>query len=194
VIGNHDSVRPRSRYGSDEKARAAAVLILTLRGTPFLYAGDELGLEDAVVRGSQVLDPGGRDGCRAPIPWEKEPPHGWDGAAPWLPFPPHASEKSVAVQREDPASTLWLHRDLLALRRESEALQLGAFAWLDAPDGVLVYERVGESDRRIVCVSFVSEPRTVDARGAIQVSSVAGRAGQEFDGQLLPDEAVVLGR
>ena len=193
VIGNHDSVRPRSRYGSDEKARAAAVLILTLRGTPFLYAGDELGLEDAVVRGSHVLDPGGRDGCRAPIPWEKEPPHGWEGATPWLPFPPHAAERSVAVQREDPASTLWLHRDLLALRHESEALRSGSFTWLDAPDGVLVYERASESDRRIVCVSFVSEPRTVDARGTIQLSSVPGRAGLQFDGQLLADEAVVIG-
>jgi alpha-glucosidase len=169
------------------------VLLLTLRGTPFLYAGDELGLEDAVVSGSQVLDPGGRDGCRAPIPWEKEPPHGWDGPAPWLPFPPDPSEKATDVQREDPTSMLWLHRDLLALRRRSDALRSGAFAWLEGPEGVLVYERATDTDRRVVCVSFVSEARTLDVRGTIQVSSAAGRAGQAFDGELLPDEAVVLG-
>jgi alpha-glucosidase len=168
------------------------VLLLTLRGTPFLYAGDELGLEDAVVRGSQVLDPGGRDGCRAPIPWDREPPYGWDGATPWLPFPPHPGEKCAVVQRDDPSSTLWLHRDMLALRRASEALRSGSFAWLAAPDGVLVYERIADDDRCIVCVSFVSEPRDVDAQGAILVSSVAGRAGTQFDGHLLPDEAVVL--
>jgi alpha-glucosidase len=192
VLGNHDVPRLRTRYGSDARARAAAVLLLTLRGTPFLYAGDELGLEDAVVRGSQVLDPGGRDGCRAPIPWDPEPPHGWDGATPWLPFPPHAGEKCAVVQRDDPSSTLWLHHDLLALRRECEALRSGSFAWLDAPDGVLVYERIADDDRCIVCVSFVSEPRDVDAQGTILVSSVAGRAGNQFDGRLLPDEAVVL--
>ena len=88
---------PAPATESDARARAAAVLVLTLRGTPFLYAGDELGLEDAVVRGSHVLDPGGRDGCRAPIPWDPEPPHGWDGATPWLPFPPHAGEKCAVV-------------------------------------------------------------------------------------------------
>ena len=192
VLGNHDVPRLRTRYESDARARAAAVLLLTLRGTPFVYAGDELGLEDAVVRGSHVLDPGGRDGCRAPIPWNPEPPHGWDGATPWLPFPPHAGEKCAVVQRDDPASTLWLHHDMLALRHESEALRSGTFSWLDAPDGVLVFERAAEEDRRIVCVSFVSEPRDVDAQGAILVSSVAGRAGNQFDGRLLPDEAVVL--
>ena len=81
---------------------------------------------------------------------------------------------------------------MLALRRESEALRSGSFSWLDAPDGVLVYERAAEDDRRVVCVSFVSEPREVDVHGTIQVSSVPGRAGEPFDGHLLPDEAVVL--
>jgi alpha-glucosidase len=192
VIGNHDNPRPRTRHGTEARARAAAVLLLTLRGTPFLYAGDELGLEDAVVRGSDVRDPGGRDGCRAPIPWESEPPHGWHGATPWLPFPPRAGERSAAAQRKDPHSALMLHHDVLALRRESHALRDGSFAWLDAPDGVLVYERVADGDRRVVCVNFASEPREVTARGTIQVSTVPRRAGEVFDGHLLPDEAVVL--
>ncbi len=88
---------------------------------------------------------------------------------------------------------LRLHHDLLALRRESDALRSGSFAWLEGPDGVLVYERATDDDRKVVCVSFVSEPRTVEQRGTIQVSSAPGRAGHPFDGELLPDEAVVLG-
>ena len=69
VLSNHDQVRHRSRYGSEARARAAAVVALSARGTPFLYAGEELGLEDAVVPDDRVVDPDGRDGCRAPIPW-----------------------------------------------------------------------------------------------------------------------------
>ena len=192
VLGNHDVPRLRTRYGTDSRARAAAVLLLTLRGTPFVYAGDELGLEDATVTGPDVLDPGGRDGCRAPIPWEPDGRHGWTGATPWLPFAPDASGKSVARQREDPASMLGLHRDLLALRRGSDALQSGSFAWLDSPEGVLAYQRAADGDHRVVCVSFVPEPRAVEQRGTIEVSSVPGRAGRPFDGELLADEAVVL--
>src|SRR6185369_6013707 len=69
VLSNHDIPRHRTRFGSEPRARAAAVLLLTLPGTPFLYAGEELGLEDAEIADDRRVDPGGRDGCRAPIPW-----------------------------------------------------------------------------------------------------------------------------
>ena len=75
-------------------ARAALLMLLTLRGTPFLYAGEELGLEDAHVPAERVVDPGGRDGCRAPIPWTTAPDHGWP-ADPWLPWPPEPGARSV---------------------------------------------------------------------------------------------------
>jgi glycosidase len=84
------------------------VLLLTLRGTPFLYMGEELGLENAAVPPERMVDPGGRDGCRAPFPWLRAPGHGWRGE-PWLPFPPDASARSVEAQREDPASVLHLY-------------------------------------------------------------------------------------
>ena len=73
------------------------MLLLTLRGTPFLYAGEELGLEDAVVPEDRQVDPGGRDGCRAPIPWEPGPAHGWPTDDPWLPWPPDADARNVRV-------------------------------------------------------------------------------------------------
>jgi alpha-glucosidase len=88
VFSNHDNARHRTRYGSEASARAAAVLLLTLRGTPFLYSGEELGLEDADVPPERRLDPGGRDGCRAPIPWTASGWHGWASGRPWLPWPP----------------------------------------------------------------------------------------------------------
>ena len=98
VLSSHDRSRHRTRYGgSERRARAAAVVLLSLRGTPFLYAGEELGLEDAVVPADRAVDPGGRDGCRAPIPWEPGPVHGWElaGSEPWLPFPPGANTDNV---------------------------------------------------------------------------------------------------
>ena len=152
VLSNHDKVRHRSRYGSDAAARAAAMLLLGLRGTPFLYAGEELGLEDAVISPERVVDPGGRDGCRAPIPWTAEPDHGWT-SDPWLPFPPDAAARSVEAQRTDPASMAWLYKRLLAARKASPALQGGALTLLDdAGAGLLAWERAGSGDRRAVVV------------------------------------------
>ena len=129
VLSSHDRPRHRTRYGgSERRARAAAVLLLGLRGTPFLYAGEELGLEDAVIPVDRVVDPGGRDGCRAPIPWDASSGHGWalDGAEPWLPFPPDAGDRNVATLGAEPSSILHLYRRLLAFRRVSAALRRGS--------------------------------------------------------------------
>jgi alpha-glucosidase len=132
-------------------------MLLTLRGTPFLYAGDELGLEDAEVPPERVVDPGGRDGCRAPLPWTAEPGHGWP-AEPWLPWPPDPAARSVESQRADDGSILQLCRTLLKLRRASPALRLGSLELLDdLPAGVLAYERAHGDDRRLVWLSFGAE-------------------------------------
>ena len=197
VLANHDVPRVRTRYGGSEaRARAAAVAQLTQRGTPFLYAGDELGLEDAVVPPERVVDPGGRDGCRAPLPWTAEPGHGW-GTDPWLPFPPDAAARSVEAQRADPRSTLHLYRRLLAARRASPALRVGDLELLDAPEGVVAWRRRcplpdGSQDVRTIAVSFVDELRRVDLAGAVEVSTHLELEGQPFDGALPPDGAVVL--
>jgi alpha-glucosidase len=155
VFSNHDQPRMRTRIGGSEAgARAALLMLLTLRGTPFLYAGEELGLEDADVAPDRVVDPGGRDGCRAPIPWTADAGHGWP-ADPWLPWPPDPAARSVEAQRADPDSMLQLCRAALALRRASPALRLGTVRLLDdTPDGVLAYERVHGDDRRLVWLSF----------------------------------------
>ena len=195
TLSNHDNVRHRTRYGSEARARAAAVLLLTLRGTPFLYAGEELGLEDADVPPEAVVDPGGRDGCRAPIPWDPAPPHGWDGADPWLPWPPDPDLRNPVSQRRDPASILHLYRRLLFARRSSRALRRGGCRLLEAPSGVVAYERCEGADRRVVLVNFTSEPAPVpleSGRWSVEVASTGAGEGQPYEGRLAGDEAVVL--
>jgi alpha-glucosidase len=196
VISNHDQPRHRTRFGTEARARAAAVLLLTLRGTPFLYAGEELGLEDAVIPPARVLDPGGRDGCRAPIPWTPAPDHGWGTADPWLPWPPDPATNNAETEAADPTSVLALYRALLAARHASTALQLGDFAWLDgAPDDVLAYERTTPAvdDRRVVLVNYASEPRAIAAALTDGLSVEVTSDGGPFDGTTLgPDQAVIL--
>jgi len=189
VFSNHDQPRIRTRLGGSEaRARAAAVMLLTLRGTPFMYAGEELGLEDADVPPERVVDPGGRDGCRAPIPWTAADGHGWS-AEPWLPWPPDAPQRSVEAQRADAGSILHLYRDALALRRGSTALRTGTLALLDdAPEGVLAYERAAADDRRRVWVNFGPAPVALPADWRAQLRT----DGPASDDALAPDAAAVL--
>jgi alpha-glucosidase len=141
VLSSHDQPRHRTRHGGrEDRARVAACVLLTLRGTPFLYQGEELGLTDPELRDEQRVDPLGRDGSRAPIPWTPEPGHGW-AADPWLPWPPFASSRNPAARRADPGSILWLYRKLIHLRRGRAELRDGPLELLDAPDGVLAYRR-----------------------------------------------------
>jgi alpha-glucosidase len=192
VLSNHDNPRHRTRYGGSEaRARSAAVLLLGLRGTPFLYQGEELGLEDAEVPEHLALDPGGRDGCRAPIPWTRAEPHGW-GPVPWLPFPPAAVARSAEAQRDDPASVLSLYRTLLAARKASPALQAGRLELLDSPDDVLAFRRVLGADERVVVVHFGDEAASVELQGQVVVRSSGTGAGEPFDGTVGADEAVVV--
>jgi alpha-glucosidase len=194
VLSNHDNARHRTRYGSEARARAAAVLLLTLRGTPFLYAGEELGLEDAVVSPDRVCDPGGRDGCRAPIPWTAAADHGWGVTDAWLPWPPDADTRNVESLGADPSSILHLYRRLLAARRGSPALRLGTWTALPAPDGVVAYRRAHEGDGRVVLVNFTSEVVAVrvSGRSTVEVASDGRGEGRTYGGTLGPDQAVIL--
>jgi alpha-glucosidase len=194
VLSNHDQVRHRSRYGSEARARAAAVLLLTLRGTPFLYAGEELGLEDAHVPPERIVDPGGRDGCRAPIPWDGSATHGWGTVDPWLPWPPNAEQRNAEQQRHDPTGMLHLYRRLLAARRSCEALRIGGFAWLDAPEGVLAYTRATAHAQRAVFVNFTDDVIlvAVDRAWTVEVASDGAGEGGVFGGVLGASQAVVL--
>ncbi|MHB8243955.1 MAG: alpha-amylase family glycosyl hydrolase [Acidimicrobiales bacterium] len=212
VLSSHDRPRHRTRFGgSERRARAAAVLSLAMRGTVFLYAGEELGLEDAEVPTEEVVDPGGRDGCRAPIPWNATAEHGWalGGARPWLPFPPEASRLNVECEEADGSSMLTLYRTLTALRRSSPALRHGSLALLDhMPEEVLAFRRSSvppDRDGAIVLVNFSDREVEIGSGGGeggdyaswpVAASSggqgALATTGELFAGRLGPDEAVVL--
>jgi alpha-glucosidase len=200
VLSNHDNMRHRSRYGSEDRARAALFLLLGLRGSPVLFAGEELGLEDVVVPPDRVVDPGGRDGCRAPIPWTGAPDHGWGTTDPWLPWPPDADTRNVEALVADGSSIVHLYRRLLAARRASPALQLGDFLAVDAPAGVVAWRRTitdaarhgGNASARVVAINMSSDAAALDVAGRVLVSSDGLGEGQDFTGTLGPDRAVLI--
>ncbi|WNO74956.1 glycoside hydrolase family 13 protein [Streptomyces sp. AM8-1-1] len=155
VLSNHDVVRHPTRYGGGaqglRRARAAALLMLALPGSTYIYQGEELGLPEVTDLPSEVRqDPaffraagqdGFRDGCRVPIPWTaKGPSYGFGEGGSWLPQPAEWGALSVAAQTGDPLSTLELYRSALALRRQ---LPGGPMRWLPGPDGLLVLARNG---------------------------------------------------
>jgi alpha-glucosidase len=153
VLGNHDQSRLATRIGV-EQARAAAMLLLTLRGTPTMYYGDELGMEDVAITAEQVRDPAARDGGkgrdpeRSPMVWVGAANAGFTppGVVPWLPLESDWETKNAAAQAADPKSMLMLYRKLLALRRRHDTLHAGGVADVRAEGSVLRYRRVGLED------------------------------------------------
>jgi alpha-glucosidase len=144
TLSTHDAVRFPTRWCDDDPAlvRCALLALLTLRGTPVLMYGDELGLPQTDVPAASTRDMAGRDGARTPMPWANTAGGGFTaaGVEPWLPFGDLAAH-NVEAQREDPCSNLALTRDLLRLRRERPELRDAPYESLDAPDGVWAWRR-----------------------------------------------------
>ena len=162
VLGNHDRPRVATKRGQAQ-ARVAAVLLLTLRGTPTLYYGDELGLSDVVIESPQVRDPRellepglalGRDPVRTPMPWDARENAGFTTAKPWLPLNGDWPTRNVARMAEESHSILTLYRRLLALRRDCLALSIGDFVLLNVEDEILAYERRHASERLVVVLNL----------------------------------------
>ncbi len=199
VLGNHDRPRIASRIGGGQ-ARMAAMLLLTLRGTPTIYYGEEIGLTDVPIPADAVQDPAekrepgkglGRDPERTPMPWDSAAGHGFTTGKPWLPFGGQGTD--VAAQAADPRSMLSLYRRLIALRKTSPALLQGAIAAVRADGSVLSYERRSAEQRLGIHLNLGDATRSVTVgAGRILVSShghhdvVAGRLS------LGPAEGVVL--
>jgi alpha-glucosidase len=168
VLENHDVMRLPSRYRSLERARAAALFLLALPGTIFLYAGQELGLEEVDLPDGVRQDPiffhtagarKGRDGCRVPLPWDGGPPgFGFTSGTPWLPIPNRWAEATVAAQKRDSSSNLSLYRSALAARRASDALRSGSFEWRAGPHGGLVFGRESADEHVVAAVNVSAEP------------------------------------
>jgi alpha-glucosidase len=155
VLGNHDVDRPATRYGGGAagvaRARAAALVQLSLPGAVYMYNGDELGLQNVDLPDEALQDPTwersghtqrGRDGERVPLPWSGSvAPYGFTtGTSTWLPMPADWADVTVEAEQAAPSSTLQLYRSALAQRRSLFAGS-GEIEWLDAPVGVLAYRR-----------------------------------------------------
>ena len=175
VLENHDVTRLATRYGGGaagrQRARAALLFLLALPGTAFVYAGQELGLEEVDVPDERRQDPiffrtggerRGRDGSRVPIPWTAEPPaFGFTTGEPWLPMPPEWAESGA--EREE---TRAFYRRALELRR---GFRDAPFAWLESPPGTLVFER-GD----VVCAVNVDAPELEPPAGEVLLATGAG--------------------
>jgi alpha-glucosidase len=192
-LNNHDHSRAVTRYGRAQ-ARVAALVLLTLRGTPFLFQGEELGLCDAPIPAEAVVDVDGRDPERAPLPWTAGVNAGFTTGRPWLPLPPDAGRVNAEAQAADPRSVLNLYRTLLTLRRGEPALQGGAQRFLDVGDPeVLAYAR---GERFVVLANFASRPAriTLQDDAHIVVSTGLDRAAGPFDGALRANEGLLVSR
>jgi alpha-glucosidase len=166
VMSNHDLPRAASRYArgeNDAQARIAMALLLTLRGTPFIYYGEEIGMRDIHLNSSEILDPSGRtywpiykgrDGCRSPMQWNDRPFAGFSSVNPWLPVNPDYIIRNVVTQQADPESLINFTKSLLHLRKEYPALRHGDFVPLESGPGTLAFLRSTPEQTMLVALNF----------------------------------------
>lgn len=167
VIGGHDKHRVASKLGQSQ-ARIVAMLSLTLRGTPFFYAGDELGMEQVPIPADRVTDPFekllhgyklNRDPERTPMRWNTGRNAGFSDGEPWLPMGADIEKRNVSVLREDERSLLWLYKRLLALRRQEPALMTGAYIPLRSQNDILSFKRTDGDAAFLIALNLKHEPR-----------------------------------
>jgi alpha-glucosidase len=175
VLSNHDQTRHISRYAAgrftEARARVAATMLLTLRGTPFLYYGEELGLRQVSIPRTEIMDPPGkrywplykgRDGCRTPLPWNDQPNAGFTTGRPWLRVNPDYRQVNVAAENQNPDSLLNFYRRLIWLRKASPALRCGSYRPLiQRPVGCLAYLRETVGQTVLVGLNFRSRPGAI---------------------------------
>jgi alpha-glucosidase len=206
VLGNHDRSRVASRLGC-EQARVAAMLLLTLRGTPTIYQGEEIGMTDVAISPEQVVDPWeknvpglglGRDPVRTPLPWDASPKGGFTDGEPWLPLGPEHDRVNVASEARDPQSMLSLYRALLALRRREEALVTGQWEPVAAGEQVLLYERRRGSRAVGVALNMTAKASEASIAGpaTVLLSTHLDRTGRETSPKLRlrPHEGLIFER
>ena len=207
VLGNHDKQRIATRVGAAQ-ARVAAMLLLTLRGTPTLYYGDEIGMPSVPIAPDQVQDPWekntpglglGRDPSRTPMQWDDGPNGGFTQGQPWLPLAEDYRESNVAAQREDPSSMLSLYRRLIDLRRAEPALAIGHYARVPTEGDLLAYRRFEKGRTYVVVLNLGPRPQLFAPAepallGHVAVGTHLDREGQQVRRkvELRGDEGIVV--
>jgi alpha-glucosidase len=197
VLGNHDRPRIASRVGAAQ-ARIAAMLLLTLRGTPTIYYGDEIGMQNVPVPRDRSRDPLeknvpgrglGRDGSRTPMQWDATRLAGFSKCKPWLPLPDSAQHENVENQRLDRTSCLSLYRRLITLRRSEPALRVGAYRTIYAREDAWLYVRERGDEHILVALNMGSEPTAVaftsgSILGRLLLSTHLDREGEKARGSI----------
>jgi alpha-glucosidase len=207
VLGNHDRPRVASRVGRAQ-ARVAAMLLLTLRGTPTLYYGDEIGMRQVTIAPDQVRDPFeknvpgigvGRDGCRTPMQWDATRHAGFSASAPWLPLADDFHHENVANLTADAQSILNLYKALIALRKKLPQLMLGDYLPIAAEGDLLLYRRQSGAKAVMVALNLGAEAISIaseahDFKGEIRLSTFLDREGERIQGvlDLRGDEGVII--
>ena len=198
VIASHDYPRIAAKLG-EAQARVAAMLLLTLRGTPTLYQGDELGIGQVEIPRGRVRDPKelrepgiglGRDPSRTPIAWDASPNAGFSTAEPWLPLHRDWRTRNVASQETDTGSMLSLYRMLLQLRRSEPALSVGSIRMAQDSEQILAYERIHQATHLHIALNLSGTERRFDLPDGELLLSTLGSPPPP--GWLRPDEGVIL--
>jgi alpha-glucosidase len=208
VLGNHDRPRVASRVGR-EQARVAVMLLLTLRGTPTLYYGDEIGMRQVAIAPEQVRDPlernvpgigVGRDGCRTPMQWDATIYAGFSTTPPWLPLSDDFLHENVVNLEADERSILCLYSALIALRKQLPQLASGDYVPIAAEGNLLVYRRQSERKSVVIALNLGAEPVSIASEaaglsGKILLSTSLDRHGEKIQGtlDLRGDEGVIIG-
>jgi alpha-glucosidase len=216
VLSNHDLARAYDRYGAEGApeaiAKLLATMLLTLRGAPFIYYGEEIGMATTVpATRDEVHDPvgrrywphyKGRDGVRTPMQWEASRHAGFTTGTPWLPVPASAAHRNVEDALQDPDSILSFYRRLIRVRRSSPALLHGEYQELGSDAHVFAYRRVAPQQTVLVLLHMSEtarplEPATLGAddlrRARVLLSTEAREPGAHVEQiELAPFEALVL--
>jgi alpha-glucosidase len=208
VLGNHDRPRVASRVGK-QQARIAAMLLLTLRGTPTLYYGDEIGMHQVAIAPDQVRDPFeknvpgigvGRDGCRTPMQWDATQYAGFSRSTPWLPLPDDFRHENVVNLEADARSILNLYKALIGLRRKLPQLIGGVYVPIAAQGELLLYRRQSNDGSALIALNLGDEPVSIASEaaglsGEILLSTFLDRQGEKVRGalDLRGNEGVIIG-
>ena len=207
VLGNHDKSRVATRVGPAQ-ARVAAMLLLTLRGTPTMYYGDEIGMHDVPIPADQVQDPFeknvpglglGRDPERTPMQWSGDEHAGFTKGTPWLPIADDHQTVNVARERNEPTSILALYHRLIELRRAEPALSVGEFAPLPAGEDLMAYVRKANERRLLIVLNLSARTQSfslseLQCRGILLLSTSLDRKQEKLPDKLdlRADEGVII--
>jgi alpha-glucosidase len=203
TISTHDFPRVATRV-QGEQTRIAAMLLMTLGGTPTHYYGEEVGMQGVPIPPEEARDPQGqrigrnRDPERTPMQWDDSTKAGFTSGEPWLPIGEDVQAANVAAQAEDPRSLLTLYRRLIELRREQPVLVAGVTEVVSYENPLLAYKRIGEDRQYLVVLNMAGKPQSYgighQARGLILLSTFLDRMDEQVQDtiELRADEGVII--